>query len=121
MTSSGPDFIGLQVRDVERSAAFYESHLGMTRAQTKADAVVFATEPIPFAVRAPLPGTDLTAGPAGLGVGLWMHAGDAQEVHDRLVAAGVPILAAPVDGPFGRQFVCRDPDGYAVTVHDGGR
>jgi len=29
----------------------------------------------------------------------------------------VPILAERFDGPFGRTFVLRDPDGYAVTIH----
>ena len=29
---SGPDFIALQVRDVEAAAQFYESRLGLTRA-----------------------------------------------------------------------------------------
>ena len=30
---------------------------------------------------------------------------------------GVPILLSPADGPFGRFFAFRDPDGYAITVH----
>lgn len=30
-TVSGPDFIALQVRDVEAAAQFYESRLGLTR------------------------------------------------------------------------------------------
>lgn len=33
--------------------------------------------------------------------------------------AGVPILQQPQVGPFGRTFVFRDPDGYALTVHRG--
>jgi putative transposase len=35
-----------------------------------------------------------------------------------LAAAGVPIVAAPADGPFGRQFAFADPEGYVITVHD---
>ena len=31
-TLSGPDFIALQVRDVEAAAAFYEKHLALRRA-----------------------------------------------------------------------------------------
>lgn len=120
-TVTGPDFLALQVRDLERAATFYEQQLGLRRAPASPpDAVVFATSPVPFAVRAPLPGTDLDAGRPGLGVGLWLRADDAQAVHDRLVAHNVPIVTAPSDGPFGRTFVFRDPDGYAVTVHDAG-
>lgn len=29
---TGPDFIALQVRDVDAAAAFYETHLGLRRA-----------------------------------------------------------------------------------------
>lgn len=118
---TGPDFIALQVRDLDRAAAFYETQLGLRRAPVSPPhAVVFDTTPIPFAVREPLPGVDLDAAVPrpGLGVALWLHADDAQALHDALAAAGVPVLAAPVDGPFGRTFTFSDPDGYAVTVHD---
>ncbi|MFY1633844.1 VOC family protein [Solwaraspora sp. WMMB335] len=120
MTVTGPDFVALQVRDLDRAAAFYEERLGLRRAPVSPPgAVVFATTPVPFAVRDPLPGVDLDAGGRpGLGVALWLHATDAQALHDRLAAAGTPIAAAPFDGPFGRTFTFVDPDGYAVTVHD---
>jgi len=119
MTVTGPDFIALQVRDLERAAAFYEQHLGLLRAPASPPgAVVFATAPVPFAVRDPLPGVDLDATPRpGLGVALWLQCTDPQELHDRLVAAGVEILTPPFDGPFGRTFAFADPDGYAVTIH----
>ncbi|MGY5883509.1 VOC family protein [Modestobacter lacusdianchii] len=73
-----------------------------------------------FAVREPLPGVDLdaVAPRPRAGVALWLHADDAQALHDSLAEAGVPLPAAPVDGPFGRTFTFLDPDGYAVTVHD---
>ncbi|MBM2620439.1 VOC family protein [Actinoplanes sp. LDG1-06] len=111
----GPDFVSLQVRDIERSAAFYEQHLGLQRRPGPPHAVVFDTKPIAFAVR------DLVAGPIeqpGRGMALWLHAPDAQQIHDDLVAAGVTIVSAPVDGPFGRTFTFADPDGYEVTLHD---
>lgn len=118
MTVTGPDFLALQVRDLEQAAEFYETQLGLRRAPSPPGAVVFGTTPIPFAVREALPGVDLDAAPLGAGVALWLHAEDAQVVHDRLVAAGVSIVTAPFDGPFGRTFVFADPDGYAVTIHD---
>ncbi|OZE41565.1 glyoxalase [Rhodococcus sp. 05-2254-6] len=117
-TVSGPSFLSLQVRDLAVSADFYESLLGLVRApQAPPGAVVFTTSPIPFAVRNPAPGTDLDSGQAGLGVALWLSCDDAEALHASLVAADVPILTAPFDGPFGKTFVLSDPDGYAVTVH----
>jgi predicted enzyme related to lactoylglutathione lyase len=121
MPVTGPDFIALQVRDLDTAADFYEKHLGLRRAPVSPPhAIVFATSPVPFAVRDALPGVDLDAvtPQPGTGVALWLHADDAQTLHDDLAAAGVPILAAPVDGPFGRTFTFRDPDGYAITIHD---
>ena len=121
VTVDGPDFIALQVRDVEAAAAFCERHLGLRRAPASPPgAVVFATEPIPFAVREPLPGVDLdTVGRPGLGVALWWRTEDAQRLHDELAAAGVPILSPPQDGPFGRMFTFSGPEGYTLTAHGG--
>ncbi|MDP9869205.1 MULTISPECIES: VOC family protein [Streptosporangium] len=119
-TVTGPDFLALQVRDLEAAAVFFEQHLGLVRAPAAPPhAVVFATQPIPFAVREPLPGVDLDSGQPGIGVALWLAADDAQALHDQLAAAGVPILTAPQDGPFGRMFTFRGPEGYALTVHGG--
>jgi predicted enzyme related to lactoylglutathione lyase len=121
MAVTGPDFIALQVRDLERAAHFYETRLGLQRAPVAPPhAVVFATTPCAFAVREPLPGVDLDAarpGP-GAGVALWLRADDAQALHDDLAASGVAIPVPPFDGPFGRTFTFTDPDGYAVTIHD---
>lgn len=118
-TVTGPSFLALQVRDLGAAAAFYETELGLRRApQSPPGAIVFATEPVAFAVREPLPGTDLDSGRPGLGVALWLGAQGAGDLHDRLAEDGVPILTAPFDGPFGLTFVFRDPDGYAVTVHE---
>ncbi len=123
MTVTGPDFIALQVRDVDAAAAFYQTRLGLRRAPVSPPhAVVFETTPTSFAVRTPLPGLDLDAvtPTPGAGVALWLRADDAQSLHDDLAAAGVPIVAAPIDGPFGRTFTFRDLDGYAITIHDQG-
>lgn len=118
MTVSGPGFISLQVRDLPRSAEFYERYLGFTRQAGPPQAVVFDTAPAAFAVRAPLPGTDLEEAPLGRGVGVWIHAADTMAIHDALVADGVTIASEPIDGPFGRTFTFVDPDGYAITLHD---
>lgn len=117
--ASGPGFISLQVRDVAASAAFYETHLGFTRQAGPPNAAVFDTSPATFAVRTPLPGVDLeSVSQLGLGIGVWLHAPDAQSVHDAMVEAGVQIIAEPVDGPFGRTFTFADPDGYRITLYN---
>ena len=116
----GPDFISLQVRDLDAAAAFYEERVGLRRASfSPPHAVVFATEPIAFAVRELLPGTDLDAGQPGLGIAVWVKVDDAQALHDQLATQGVTIVTAPFDGPFGRTFAFADPNGYVVTLHDG--
>lgn len=119
MPANGPDFISLQVRDLEASAAFYEQHLDLVRAQGgPPHAVVFKTAPASFAVRDIAPGVDLSSAPQpGIGVGIWLHAPDTQEIHDALVAEGTPIVVEPFEGPFGQTFAFTDPDGYTITLH----
>ncbi|MGA1837335.1 VOC family protein [Herbiconiux sp. 11R-BC] len=118
MSVTGPDFIALQVRDLEKAAGFYEEVVGLTRAPfSPPHAVVFDTQPT-FAVREPAPGVDLDAGPAGLGIALWLHDPDAVALHATVAAAGAVIVQPPFEGPFGTTFVFQDLDGYLVTVHD---
>ena len=117
---SGPDFISVQVRDLDTASAFYEERLGLRRAPASPPgAVVFASEPIPFAVRELVPDTDLDAGRPGLGIAVWIKVDAAQALHDQLVTDGVMIMTVPFDGPFGRTFTVADPDGYVITIHDG--
>jgi predicted enzyme related to lactoylglutathione lyase len=117
MAVIGPDFVALQVRDLETSARFYIERLGLTRAPAAPPgAVVFATEPIPFAVRKPAVDLD-AANRLGWGVALWIKAENVDQLHDDLAKHEVPIVTAPFDGPFGRTFAFADPDGYVVTLH----
>ncbi|WP_340025922.1 VOC family protein [Paenibacillus sp. FSL K6-1096] len=119
MSVIGPDFISLQVSDLEGSAEFYQHYLGLVRSQAgPPHAVVFDTKPIAFALRDLLPGVELSKGTQpGLGVALWLYAPDTQDIHDKLAAAGVTITSAPIVGPFGRTFTFADPDGYLITLH----
>lgn len=120
MPATGPDFISLQVRDLDASQAFYEKYLGLVRSPAgPPHAVVFQTQPIAFALRDIVLGTDLAAASQpGIGVALWLHGTEVQEMHDALAADGHTIVQAPIDGPFGRTFTFADPDGYHVTLHD---
>ncbi|WP_144720661.1 VOC family protein [Agrococcus jejuensis] len=119
MPVTGPDFVSLQVRDLAASQAFYERYLGLERSPAgPPHAVVFTTTPVAFALRDLVEGTDLDASHPGLGVALWLHATDVQQIHDALVADGHAIAVAPFDGPFGRTCTLVDPDGYRITLHD---
>jgi catechol 2,3-dioxygenase-like lactoylglutathione lyase family enzyme len=121
MPVTGPDFISLQVRDLDASAAFYERYLGLVpNPAGPPHAVVFDTKPVAFAVRDLLPGVDLDAATPGEGIAVWMHAPDAQQIHDALAGDGVTIAVEPFDGPFGRTFSFADPDGYQITLHSNG-
>ena len=116
----GPDFITLFVRNLEVSRRFYADVIGFKLSpEERPNAVAFATQPIAFAVRkSPI---DLDADPElGRGILLWFRAEDAVALHDRLKKDGVTIAQALADGPFGKTFAFRDPDGYLITVHDGG-
>jgi len=120
MPVTGPDFISLQVRDLAASQAFYETFLGLVRSPAgPPHAVVFDTKPIALAVRDRVDGEALDAAAfPGAGIALWLHATEVQDIHDALAAAGHEIVAAPIDGPFGRTFTFADPDGYRITLHD---
>ncbi|MDQ0744108.1 putative enzyme related to lactoylglutathione lyase [Clavibacter sp. B3I6] len=120
MPATGPDFISLQVRDLEAAQAFYERYLGLVRSPAgPPHAAVFSTTPIAFALRDVIPGTDLDAvAQPGIGAAIWLHATGVQEIHDAHVADGHRIVTPPLDGPFGRTFAFADLDGYHVTLHD---
>jgi catechol 2,3-dioxygenase-like lactoylglutathione lyase family enzyme len=117
MKTIGPSFIALQVSDLETSARFYTEELGFERAaQSPPGAVVFATTPIPFALR--VPSVDLSeVEHLGWGVALWLKAADPGALHDKLAEAGVAIVTPPFEGPFGLTFAFEDPDGYIITIH----
>jgi catechol 2,3-dioxygenase-like lactoylglutathione lyase family enzyme len=89
MKTIGPSFIALQVSDLETSARFYTEELGLDRpAQSPPGAVVFATTPIPFALR--VPSVDLSeVEHLGWGVALWFKADDPRALHDKLAEACV--------------------------------
>ncbi len=116
-TPIGPDFIALQVRDLAASRQFYLEIFGFeASARCPPGAVIFKTAPIPLALREPLSALP-EVGPLGVGMVLRIACPDADAVHDLIVARGGTILTPLADGPFGRFFVSRDPDGYAITFH----
>jgi predicted enzyme related to lactoylglutathione lyase len=115
----GPDFVALMVRDLETSRRFYTEKVGLSPTpDSPPHAVVFQTEPIPFAIRTPA--LDLNeSSHLGWGVALWFKCEDANGLYASLLTNGVKIAQPIFDGPFGRTFSFIDPDGYELTVHGG--
>lgn len=113
----GPDFIGIQTRDLDAALTFYRDVVGLTpSAKAPPGAVVFETQPIPFAVRTPTQEFAETD-ELGMGVAIWFGCDDADALHAHLLERDVTIAYSPKDGPFGRYFAFVDPFGYTITAH----
>ncbi len=116
----GPDFITLHVRNLEVSRRFYTEVLGFKpSSEVRPNAAAFATKPAGFAIRQAQIDLDAVA-QLGHGVVVWFRTDDAAALHAQLLERDVPIVQGLADSPFGKTFTFRDPDGYLITVHDGG-
>lgn len=116
----GPDFITLLVRDLERSRRFYTDVLKFKPSpEVRPNAAAFSAEPISFAIRQTSQDLDKISQISG-GIILWFKADDSTAIRDQLETAGVPIVQDITESPFGKTFTFRDPDGYLISVHDGG-
>ncbi|MBF4988154.1 VOC family protein [Methylophilus sp. 14] len=113
------DFVSIQVVDMQKSEDFYSKALGFKKGiSPNPHAIVFETGAGSiFAIRTPMPGFE-HAEVRGAGIALWFRVSDADELYNRLVDEDVPIIKPIEDGPFGRVFILRDPDGYAITIHN---
>jgi predicted enzyme related to lactoylglutathione lyase len=114
-----PGFISIAVTDVERSAAFYEQHLGAIRDTFEwgPESAVFVGWPTLALSGARRPGQP-NPSPETTSIQLWWRASNAQALCESVKAAGVRILREPFEGPFGKTFTMADPDGYPITVYE---
>ena len=119
VVTPSPGFISIAVTDVERSATFYEQHLGVVRDTFDwgPDSAVFVGWPTIALSGVRRPGQPGPS-PEATSIQLWWRASDARALWDAVRAAGVPILREPFDGPFGATFTMADPDGYPITVYE---
>jgi predicted enzyme related to lactoylglutathione lyase len=119
VVTGSPGFVSIAVTDAERSAVFYERHLGAVRDTFDfgLGAVSFVGWPT-FAINSTRRPGQAGPSPETTSIQLWWRASDAQALYESVVADGVPILAEPFDGPFGRTFTMADPDGYRITIYE---
>jgi catechol 2,3-dioxygenase-like lactoylglutathione lyase family enzyme len=116
---SGPDFITLLVSDLAVSHDFYRNKLGLPESSEKQpNAHAFSTKPCGFAIRLSAKARRIDA--ATQGIILWLRTTDATALHAELIGRGISIVDDLRESPFGRTFSFKDPDGYVLTVHDGG-
>ncbi|MEO1160669.1 MAG: VOC family protein [Pseudomonadota bacterium] len=107
--------------DVNKTAAFYENLLGMTRHFDSDWFVILTHEDIAgleFGIlqrdHAIVP-ADIRAVPAGIIVTFVVT--DCDEVYRKAVAAKASIIEPPADMPYGqRRMLLRDPDGTVLDV-----
>lgn len=117
-TPTNLDFISIQVLDMKRSEDFYTEILGFKKGfAPNPHAIVFETGVGSiFAIRTPMIDLENTEA-RGTGVSLWFQVTDADSLYRKLLEKEVPILKPIEEGPFGRFFIFKDPDGYAITIH----
>lgn len=114
--------ISLNVAEPEASAAFLVQHLGHA-VEMRADGFVSLSHPSGGS-NVVLLRTGLAsfkpaevAGPAGSGLLLAFVVEGLDAAHERLVAAGVPVVTPPETEPWGERYVqYRDPNGLVVQL-----
>ena len=112
------DFVSIQVIDMKKSEDFYMNTLGFKKGHApNPHAIVFETgSGSIFAIRTPI--SDLKGiSEKGAGISIWFKVPNADELFQKLKTAAVPIIKPIEDSPFGRVFILKDPDGYAITIH----
>ena len=98
----------------------YSEVLGLKESPEKRpNAFAFATRPCGFAIRKSID-RDCPPPNPGQGVIIWFRSDDAASLYRVLKERAVPMTTELADGPFGKTFTLRDPDGYLITIHDGG-
>jgi len=104
----------LRPSDHPRSRAFYQDTLGLAVARE------FGGPDHPGVVFFLGNGLLEVSGHGGRppqGLSLWMQVRDVAAEHDRLVAAGVPIVRPPVREPWGLvEMWLADPDGVPIVL-----
>lgn len=113
----GPDFIALQVPDPERAATFCADVLGLER-RAHAPRARWCSRRGRCRSRSAC--WSVTCRSRAHAATAW-HCGWRATTRTRSTRTSSPGVSRcsrpPADGPFGRFFAVRDPDGYTLTAH----
>jgi catechol 2,3-dioxygenase-like lactoylglutathione lyase family enzyme len=104
--------VALGVRDVERSVAFYQRHLGFEVLSTMGDDfALLGRDGVTMALV--LASTPAVASFAGC----YLYVSDVEALHGQCKRDEVPMTSALTTHPWGtRDFVIRDPDGHQIAL-----
>lgn len=112
----------IMTNDVAATASFYQAHFGFTPLFTSDWYVHLQLADDPAVNLAVLDGRHETIpeparGQVVGGMLLNFEVDDPDAIHDRLAAAGLPILLAPRNEDFGqRHFITSDPNGVLIDI-----
>jgi catechol 2,3-dioxygenase-like lactoylglutathione lyase family enzyme len=112
----GLGYVWLEVRDLQRSVAFYRDGLRFAldeRAEQAADRVHLKAGDLRLILSPAVTGT---ANSVGHGVTFQMDVAGVEAYHDALVARGLNP-GPPIDDGAERSFTLRDPDGFEWRFH----
>jgi catechol 2,3-dioxygenase-like lactoylglutathione lyase family enzyme len=118
------NLLGLYVKDVEASVAFYKL-LGFTLASNEGSVaeVKLGEMGIQFVAQDTATSQDASfqrdafGEPKGTGVYINIEVDGIDDFYQQLKAAGIKPSTEPRNWPWGREFVARDPDGYKLVFH----
>ncbi|GAA5024953.1 glyoxalase [Marivirga lumbricoides] len=109
-------FASLQVKNLEKSIAFYTQNLGFEIENSNPQACVFkyGEGEASFAIRTPL--EPIEGKELGVGVAIWFAVKeDVDALKEKFIANGITTTTPVMDTPFGKAFHVKDPDGYKLT------
>jgi predicted enzyme related to lactoylglutathione lyase len=109
-------FVAYPATEMERSCAFYEGILGLTRGMSMLNGNDFWVEydvgPHTLGI-----GNEPFMKPANAGPQLVLEVDDFDATIEFLKSSGVPFHVEPFDMPACRAAVVLDPDGNAIGIH----
>ncbi len=116
------DFIILYVRDMEKSKAFYKDVLGLTVLEDVSSPTFVTLRPSAGRAMVALQDKSASRLPPGKergpgGVELSFEVEDVDATWRLWKERGVDLVTDPMDLPFGRYFMARDPEGYYLSAY----
>ena len=113
-------YVILYVRDLDKAKTFYTDTLGLTVVEAHSGPAFVSLRTangswiaLQDKAAGQFPPKDEQPG----AVELSFEAEDVDGTYRQWKAAGVEIVAEPMDMPFGRYFMAKDPEGYHLSVY----